>query len=790
MRSRRKSPGVDGRQTNRTGKTGSHILRRLLKSLPPREKSGNAASGSSSSRIALPQDSISARGSFADVCMPLMAVGSPLQKQLMVSACKYFCPGTDPKGGSFGDDEGVAQTCDRFLFTPSRPQSSLKSEADSINYKRGVLHNDLLTTASAVWQAGTGAWNLNLSKICNMIRAGACRGVALLKCRVYDETPLKVRVEPESTQTRAMFGSKGDQCIAKIMQTRFKIGCVIEDRRSQDLFYFSGIVPTVLQALERTRGEDIARSQSDILSSVPELDRAAEMFNVCVDISVTDRYLANAKAEAELQALRPQDIPLHVDCEIHKASTSINWMMNVAEQHVSGILAASLVLRQAGSLGCFREHLFEEIKSSLLVVHGNAPTGAAQEYRKQIYDLFLSSDLSRQEDVNRTAVRRATQRAILDRFLCGDLQGSTVQFFTGGLDVSTEDVLTVIRSHVMPALLPTSMPTYARHRWLGGEQAVEWVSLLEAHNRLFSRTIRRMFRTEDDGVKDAAPRLALTGWAALEAQAIGPEPAEGNPAVDSVLEEQVIDNQEPSARSEMDWAEFNKSMQKKLKAWVRNDLGILPLLRHAMTISSRLMFRLLKKSGRNWDVKQQAAASQGQPHKYRLAECYIGLDVSAAFDQMEAAFQQLPPAVPMLSRTRAHRVVMFLLLSRLSGALHFFLRGLRDGCPFKLAELLEDPTEFSARIIFETKPCMRDTFTAAMLEKFPSIEELLSKEAQSIIHAAFDLSEADVASIESRHASVRRLLDCKSTSWSIILQTLSADFLCRQTALEMHGIFR
>ena len=86
---------------------------------------------------------------------------------------------------------------------------------------------------------------------------------------------------------------------------------------------------------------------------------------------------------------------------------------------------------------------------------------------------------------------------------------------------------------------------------------------------------------------------ALSSWAALEAQAIGPEEDELNPAVEAVLaEDQSAEAEAPTSKSETDWAEFNKSMQKKLQAWVgRHDLGILSLIRAGLAISSKVMFR-------------------------------------------------------------------------------------------------------------------------------------------------------------------------------------------------------
>ena len=163
--------------------------------------------------------------------------------------------------------------------------------------------------------------------------------------------------------------------------------------------------------------------------------------------------------------------------------------MKVAEQHISGLISASLVLRQAGALARFREELFSEICSNLLVVHGPPREGSAKEFREQVYTMFLSATVTRPDDLSAVQKRRALQKAILNRFLCGDLTEATVEFYTGPIDATESQILRAIEKMVIPALCPGAMPTYARHRWLGGEQSVDFVGLIESHHRLFSRTL-------------------------------------------------------------------------------------------------------------------------------------------------------------------------------------------------------------------------------------------------------------------------------------------------------------
>ena len=312
-----------------------------------------------------------------------------------------------------------AQILDRFLLTPARPQTSFTSEADKMQVHPKSFRNDLLRTASAVWRLGCAAWNANLQAICRGIELGQLDGIAVFRSRTYDETPLRLRVQTKSSGASGL-GAKAEACVAKCMQTRHKLGVLVKDNVTNRFVYYSGIVPTLLQGTERTRGEDICLCQTKIIESVEACKALVPLCKASIDINVADRALANGKAEAYLQWLRPEDTSLHVDCEVHKMSTSVTWALKTMDLHVSGIIASSIVLRLAGSLAAFKEHLFEEIQSRLLIVHGQPEDGWAKSYREQVYATFLSNDFAREDDRKHLQQRHEQQKAILSRYLCGN----------------------------------------------------------------------------------------------------------------------------------------------------------------------------------------------------------------------------------------------------------------------------------------------------------------------------------------------------------------------------------
>ena len=293
----------DGRSKNRLGQRGSHLLRAAFRALPGQLQPVQPAQAAPQASVGRQNNNSPPLGmpsvDLDSLCTPLVSAGTILQSELMMSACKQFYAGAPAK------DDAELKICDRLLFTPARPRTSLTAEADGMKTHRTSFRNDLLCAASAVWQLGCGAWGAHLRMLKNRIEAGALKVVAVLKGRVYDETPLKLRVRTADSQ-QAPWASKSDSCIAKIMQTRYKIGLVVQDTSTGKRLYYRGMVPTLLQGLERTRAEDICLSQRKVLNSIPMLDEITANAKISLDITAADRYLANARAEAGLRLDRPE----------------------------------------------------------------------------------------------------------------------------------------------------------------------------------------------------------------------------------------------------------------------------------------------------------------------------------------------------------------------------------------------------------------------------------------------------------------------------------------------------
>ena len=803
---------LDSLSQRRSGRTGSHLLRQALREVSVEAAGANRASRGqrrdNSSGEALPSyicrlsesSQSSRRGRLQGAHelavaaqhsqtsqLSILFTRTPLFAQLQRAAAQHARTQTAQAGKTWqcSDEDSLGAVCDRLLFTAERPQSTLTAEAELLRIPRTTFRRDMVDTASAVHVAAMYSWAVLFERVLCKISDGAWEFLMFVKNRVYDETPIKLRLHPKPQQQGApgMRPVGGDKSLAKVLQTKFSLGFLVRHRESSEMLFWSGVVPTTLQALERTRGEDLCAAQAAVISSVPGIDDMAHAAKLSVDLTTADRYLANGKAERGLQGMRPGDTPLHFDCEVHKASTATSWMLKPVDSHVSGMIAASLVLRNAGSLAQFRNTLLEVIQESLVMNYAPCPTDS-EAHRQEIYDLFLGLNLVREDSVSGLRKQRAAQRAVLSHYLAGDLTDPLcVQFCTRGANLSEDEALHIVRAYLLHCLVPCSMPTYPRHRWFGGEASCDWIGLLEAHHSLFSRTMSRML----GGIGPSHPLAVVVssegaeqpaGWAAAVAAVLNEggrvaDAEEGaNPPLQDPDEPAI---EAPPKSSAFDWVEFNKSMRKKVLVWTRADIhtGVC-LMRWSMNITSRLLGRMLRMASSRWEREQQLEKERS----YRLLEALLKNDLDPAFTEIQESFKAVPPGIPKQRWTRVTRSLSFQLLSRLAGSLHFLCESLREGCPFRIAALLlpDGYPEIAAQEILDMSPCLCDALTLKLREMFPTAQQLSAEPVRAMIRGIAHMAQVDVANIECGHAAVRHVVEGKSNqTWDTDLPLISAE---------------
>ena len=497
-----------------------------------------------------------------------------------------------------------------------------------------------------------------------------------------------------------------------------------------------------------------------------------------------------------LRTNTPDELSVFFPCVVHKASSCQTWVLQTVSEDISAVVACALFMSGGGSTAAFRKHLLAVMKERFLLIHTDPPGGHIMQHRMQVYDVFLGGPVSSAESKRCSRQRRAGQRAVLDLFLAGDLQDtSRVAFYSRGRALTYENAEWLLERYVVPALVPVALPVFPRSRWLGGEAAIDWMGLVQAHHGLLQPVLQRLTLAAGetvprdpnpmeavlaawDGSVDAAVSISNEAHAAEDADA-----SEGNPsAAASASPEKHKD-----AAASSSWAEMKRSFKQKVRQWSQNrDINVLPLIRSAMSIVTVLLYNFLGRSSQQWEREQQRSARKGQQRKYRPSEFATGDDLEKAFSTIKELFHSAPRALPVCSWRMGFKIQLFRMLARAAGAIHFLLRSTCKACPYAVFQLLDPASrDAAAAKLLEMPPCLQDSFTENFLKQFPSEDSMKGKAAQMRLHAVASMSDIDVSSIECRHASVRSLLDQRERSWSPLFDLVSADFLCRQISSQL-----
>ena len=257
------------------------------------------------------------------------------------------------------------------------------------------------------------------------------------------------------------------------------------EKKEPSFLLVRGSVPTALQAMDRSTGENQRQCVHDNLMVCPELHRLCEGFPLRYRVSCTDRYQANYRCERGLCArdYYPELTWSHWPCDVRKAATVLSQALRAVPDDVSRLLNTGLAVGQLGSLKKLRDLLTELLTQQVKIRHELPPEDAKQQ-RDEIYSLFLPIDQVL------PAVRRLNKkrRCILANYLNGRLwHDCPTHFCDIDCCASQEETLCNISLFVVWALLPRACPTMSRKGWVKQLPNADWVGLLESHHGLYSK---------------------------------------------------------------------------------------------------------------------------------------------------------------------------------------------------------------------------------------------------------------------------------------------------------------
>ncbi|CAE7241793.1 unnamed protein product [Symbiodinium sp. CCMP2592] len=704
---------------------------------------------------------------------------------------------------------------------------SLSALAADLNLARSTLSRNKQAVACGISMAISVSWGCCLSRVRHAIDSKVLKRHLLVKKRVFDETPFRMRVkkwQPQQQQQQQQQQPKS--VVAKTLQTRFSLGMLLEHVPTKSMIFLHGLVVTPLQVVERTKAEDLFRAQTAVERLVPGLDKAAKDFETTVQLVTTDRYSANNVCEQAMTFASEGQARMHFWCDVHRLSTCKTWQLATVDSHISAMISLSLLMRECGALEKLHGCMKEVVQQRLTVDYGTPPAGQVQEHREAVLNLLLGpgSNLTKKlgfisEDS--LTVKRARQRAVLTLLCNGDWESEKIVYYSPQ-PVEKTEVLRLYERMVIPSLLPAAISLFPRHRWHGGEVSIDETALLFAVHNIGGQALQLFLggrsspaagfqagqSDEDDGrgvgeipldpevpepstedkdpgelpvVEDCLPEGAPADSVQGQGQGPGPQDAAAQATV-------------ASGEAMPNWKELKLSMKRMVLAWIKTKPGaVLILTRATMQAGVQLMRKMLHLASLAWEKTQQLEASRGRPRSYRVLEAWHNEDVKSAFQSLRDCFHSPLPALPLTARINSVKVLGFRLLARLAGALHLLLRVTRAGFPHRLFSLLQPGTSQErldlAEKLLSSPACLWDHATKQILEKFPSPEKLTSAAATATLQALALMAENDVVSIETRHAAARRLLMARQQTWSPAFCDLAAEHLCRQARAEMQDVF-
>ena len=664
------------------------------------------------------------------------------------------------------NQDALAKFVERTL-QPSKPISSKQLVEDSIGGAAKGYHE---AVAASLIEAGHCQWSLLLKHCMEMIQSKQFKGLLFVKQRFFDETPLRIRVD------------KGAPSICKVLQSHFRIAMVLQNRNTQEIYVYSGFVPTWLQVLPDKKAESIMQAQLTIGNCLQNLDACSMEFDMSVQMVTSDRAGENFKCETGINRLHPHFRKCHLPCDVHKTSTCINNMFKLTEEAITGVVNVGLMFRPGGTLQQFYQCIRDEIKAKLKVIVGPPPDGYIATYRHEVYDLFLGQSFSNQDVKKKQYLLRIRQVQTLNYFLNGDIQNDEIVWYAP-FQIDIEDAVAIVCKYVPVALLPSAIAVFPRHRWHGCEIPIDQLGLLSAHHNLLKHACQRFLKLFPDKAAAKSTQTAVDqkpGWA--DAAAGFMRAAESLQPIADVSNSSELPDALPEAGDsepkKPSWEEFNRSIRARVNQWILSQQAfVLPLLRFACSPTIGFMFQCLKISSEAWETEQEHAELNTGTRKYRVLEAFLGKALDGTFNDLSERLHAQIPALPLEAHDRRHCVLLFCLIAREAASLHLLIRNMRSGFPYKLFGCLDG----RAQEVLDSAPCLHDPLTRAFIETFGTVG-LDCLEAKAVLHTLAEVALVDIASVESRHASVRRALEAGSVqTWRSTLCTLSADFACRQS---------
>ena len=761
---------------------GSHAFRHVLKALTEEqdevvEEQEQAVHTIADARMVRQQKLALQCQEQEPFSIPVLAIGSDFQQHIVktLQACVAKRAAKDEE-----DVENARFVANYLLQTKRHVMNNSAEAKGQVGQKGSVdarnLPDRMQQTACFVLHLSGYLMGAVLFKLECLLKSKECSPVLLCIRRAYDETPSKIKVSFERDGEK----ETDAKSTAKILQSQCELMLIFKHEQSKQFCTLQTRIPTWLQAMDRTTAEVTKKCQEDILEKIPHLPEISTHFPMVASLVSTDRYSANMKAEQHRTLVQPKEVTSHYTCDIHKLHSVTKKMLAFVDGHVSAMIAASIALSDAGATRSMRNALREVLKDKVHVCLGSPPTDAyIVNYKNAVLDAFLPAPPVWTPETlkSKAKLRLGKQRMILNFFLNDDLQEqSEICFWTPRWDLTKETVIQNMNKYLVPALLPSKPPMFSRAKWTGFEECVQYWGLLACCHNLLEAVVHTVL-----GPSPSETLAAFVGMPIEDNQHVPVADGAGPEANATEGDEQDMN----TVTGNIDWKTLKLQMKQKLKVWSHTSPAAALV---AMSISlahvSKLMRSFLKRSGKEWERLQKSKVALGQPRSFSVLEAYRQTDLNTFFAGVSKEFGVFLLAMPVSARTQNNQVLVFRMLSTSACAAQFYVGTSWNAYPVRLFGSLDGQHH-----VVHDPGCMLCPLSKMVLDTFPTERELNSEEAKVVLTGLASLFKMDIAEVESRHASTRRITTIHSVQASCPhLNSIGAEWVLRGNALAREDL--
>jgi len=352
-----------------------------------------------------------------------------------------------------------------------------------------TFQNRMVETAGAIFVSSRMAFGSLVSKFLG--KPDVYEPVMLMSSICSDEVSITMRTpEASSSDVRAV-GTKPIPQLLKVLETLLTMGILIRCLTTTQFIFERLHLPCPLQHLDRCTADNLLAAYLETVNGIGLTTETINRFPIVVGGTCMDLFSGNQKMLNSLASRDPWPGSWRIrsQCDVHRFATCQGYMYDLVDGHVSGLLATALGQRGCGKFALLRDSLTEVLtKRFRMVRQPPATTIEATAYRSAVLALLLpTQDVDEASGLfKRRALRCNRRRLAFDRWVKGDIRDRFIYVYEHPDSGKTEEaVLAEFCRDMVAAILPSMLPVFPRHRWVGAQVAVTEVTLLCLVHDLF-----------------------------------------------------------------------------------------------------------------------------------------------------------------------------------------------------------------------------------------------------------------------------------------------------------------